>query len=62
MLHDPDYKARWDAKCEWYRQHGILPHNEGGGERGTLIETRDTEKGAISSQEIERAIQEVILG
>lgn len=62
MLNDPDYKARWEAKRAWYRKHGILPHKEGGGERGTLIETRDSREGGISSQEIETVIKKTILG
>lgn len=61
MLHIPDYKRRWDDKLEWYKQNSILPYEEGGGENGTLIITRDSEKGAISSPEIERIIREVIL-
>jgi hypothetical protein len=62
MLYDPDYKARWDAKLEWYRKHKILPHEEGGGDRGTLIVTKDSREGGISSQEIEKLIRSVILG
>lgn len=62
MLHDPAYRQRWEKKLKWYRENDILPHEEGGGERGTLIVTRDNENGGISSQEIEALIREVILG
>jgi len=61
MLHVPDYERRWNAKLAWYKEHGILPYEEGGGDSETLIVTRDSEKGAISSPEIERIIREVIL-
>jgi hypothetical protein len=61
MLHVPEYERRWNEKLAWYKEHDILPHEEGGGEGGTLIITRDSEKGAISSPEIERIIREVIL-
>ena len=60
MLHAKDYEDRWERKLVWYREKGILPHEEGG-ENGTLIVTRDSEKGAISSQKNERIIEEVIL-
>jgi hypothetical protein len=62
MLHDPEYKARWDQKLIWYRKHGILPYDEGGGENGTLIVTRDNVQGGISSQDIEAVIRTAILG
>jgi hypothetical protein len=62
MLHDPDYKSRWEQKLAWYRQHDILPYEENGGDRGTLIVTRDSEQGGISSQEIESVIRKVIRG
>ncbi len=61
MLHNPDYRRRWEAKLKWYKVHGILPYTEGEGDQGILIITRDTEVGGISSQEIERIIREVVL-
>lgn len=61
MLHVPEYERRWNEKRAWYEKHGILPYEQGGGDNGTLIITRDSEKGAISSPEIERIIRDVIL-
>lgn len=61
MLSDSAYARRWDAKRAWYRANGILPHTEGGGPKGTLIETVDNEKGGISSKEILRVVREVLL-
>ena len=29
----PDYRDRWVKKLAWYRAHGILPYNEGTGEK-----------------------------
>ena len=60
MLHVPEYERRWNKKLAWYRENGVLPYEEGRGGRGTLIVTRDSENGAISSPEIERIIREVI--
>lgn len=62
MLHIPEYERRWEKKLAWYRENDILPSEEGGGDAGTLIITRDSEKGAISSPEIERIIRDDILG
>lgn len=56
MLHLPDYNARWERKLLWYREHGILPEEEGGGQNGSLIVTRDDERGGIDSA----AIAEII--
>lgn len=60
MMSDPGYKRRWEAKLKWYRQNKILPHEEGGGENGILIITKDNEKQGISSKEIDRVINSTI--
>jgi hypothetical protein len=49
MLHDPAYRRRWEEKQQWYRTHGILPLEQGGGPKGTLIVTRDQPDGGIDS-------------
>ncbi len=59
MLYDPDYKARWERKLSWYKRNDILPISVGGGRNGTLIITRDSELGGISTQEIEECIREM---
>jgi hypothetical protein len=57
MLGDSGYAKKWTLKKEWYRAQGVLPHEEGGGERGTLIETEDDAHGGISSQAIKELIE-----
>ncbi len=57
MLHDPAYKMRWEKKLQWYRDQDILPMEEGGGENGTLIITRDHSNGGFDSQEIKNLIE-----
>ena len=59
MLTDPVYRGRWGNKLLWYREQDILPFDEGGGSDGTLIITRDDERGGIQSDEIERLLDEV---
>jgi hypothetical protein len=60
MLHVPSYRRRWEEKLAWYRANGILPHDEGGGENGTLIITRDEPNGSIDSAKIKKLIAEVL--
>jgi hypothetical protein len=59
MLMDPDYAKRWERKRSWYRSQKILPLEEGGGERGTLVVTRDDERGGIDSHAIRHKIEEL---
>jgi ATP-dependent exoDNAse (exonuclease V) alpha subunit len=61
MLHVPSYRRRWEEKLAWYKANGISPHEDGGGENGTLIITRESARGGISSQEIEQIIRKVVL-
>ena len=60
LLHNPDYEARWNRKLEAYRGASILPYDEGGGEEGTLIVTRDDERGGIDAKAIADLIREVL--
>ncbi|MFJ5896865.1 AAA family ATPase [Streptomyces sp. NPDC093064] len=41
MLDLPDYARKWELKKAWYADNGILPHNQGGGQKGSLIWTDD---------------------
>jgi hypothetical protein len=56
MLHVPSYKRRWEEKLAWYRAQDILPHEEGGGDGGSLIVTRDEPNGSIDSAKIDGLI------
>jgi hypothetical protein len=61
LLDDASYRARWERKREVYRQARILPWQEGGGDGGMLIETRDEPGGALDAGQIAKIIQDVIL-
>lgn len=52
LLHEPAYYRRWKEKQDWYRANGILPHESGGGPKGTLVVTRDQADGGIDSRAI----------
>ena len=60
MLHVPSYRDRWKQKLGWYRAHNILPWEEGSGENGTLIITRDEADGSIDSARISTLISDVL--
>ncbi len=62
MLDRPDYRARWERKKQWYADHGVLSHEEGGGPKGVLIVTEDGAGGSISSHDIEALVDELQLG
>lgn len=61
LLHSPGYEARWNRKLAAYRNASIFPHDEGGGRAGTLIVTRDDERGGIDAQAISKLIREVLV-
>lgn len=60
MLDVPEYRRRWESKKDWYRDQGILPREEGGGERGVLLVTKDDEEGGIDSEEISDLIGQTL--
>ena len=60
LLHRESYRRRWDAKVQWYRAQGVLPHEEGGGPGGVLVTTRDGADGSISSGDIEQLVDELL--
>ncbi len=60
MLQRSSYRQKWEQKLAWYREHGVLPHEEGGGPAGVLIVTKDGDDGSISSAEIEALIDELL--
>jgi ATP-dependent exoDNAse (exonuclease V) alpha subunit len=67
MLHDKGYSERWALKYQWYLENDILPWEQGGGENGTLIVTKDeprtiedgTLRGAISVKEIDELLMNI---
>jgi ATP-dependent exoDNAse (exonuclease V) alpha subunit len=62
MLHVPNYRRRWEEKLAWYKSHGILPSEDGGGPGGHLIISRDESNGSIDSAKITRIVKEIVTG
>lgn len=59
-LEVPEYRRRWDKKKKWYRDQGILPVEEGGGENGTLIITEEKPEGGVDLQEVSDLINRIL--
>ncbi|NVO05249.1 MAG: AAA family ATPase [Rhodoferax sp.] len=59
MLADEGYRERWEKKLQWYRVNGVLPLEEGGGERATLVVTVDDVRGGIDTQKIHALIEKL---
>lgn len=57
MLSNEEYRKRWERKLNAYRQHGILPFSEGGGENGTLLITQEKEGSGLDAEQIKINIQ-----
>jgi hypothetical protein len=60
MLFNEDYARRWEEKKTLFREHGIIPHEEGGGTNGTLVVTNDDSAGGISSKAIGELIEKLL--
>lgn len=58
LLDDPTYRARWERKRDEYVKAGIRSWQDGGGDLGTLIETRDDPGGALDAQRIAEIIDQ----
>lgn len=59
LLHRADYRRSWEKKLQWYRQHGIKPREEGGGQNGMLIMTKEQSDGGFDAQAIAKLIEEI---
>jgi hypothetical protein len=59
LLHDRGYSQAWDKKLAWYRTQGVLPREEGGGARATLIVTHDDDRGGFDSAGVHDLIRKV---
>lgn len=59
MLFDEGYRQRWEHKLRWYRDNGVRPLEEGGGDRATLVVTHDDDNGGIDGQKIHAMIEKL---
>lgn len=59
MLLDAEYKRRWELKQQWYRDNGVLPLAEGGGENGILVATSDDSQTGFDTTEIGKIIDKL---
>lgn len=63
MLQDEEYKEKWEKKLKWYKQNGIFPIGEEKEEypNKVLIISKDDDRGGISSQEIDKMIEKILM-
>lgn len=57
LLERDDYRRKWEKKLQWYRDNGILPLEEGGGEQGTLVTSTESSTDGLNMQRIQQTIQ-----
>lgn len=61
MLHNSQYKKRWNKKKSWYLDQGIMLYEDGNLDADQiLVTTKDSNEGAIQSDEIERLIDNLL--
>lgn len=61
MMEDPSYRTRWAKKLNEYREAGVLPIDEGGGDKGTLLTTEEYLGKGFDSQAIDKLIEKLKL-
>jgi len=62
LLEREDYQRSWRNKLAWYKANGILPVEEGGGTRGTLMTTLETSTGGFDFSIVQKIIREHLNG
>ena len=55
-LDRPDYRLAWEKKLAWYRAHGVLPAEEGGGSAGMLVTTTESAAKPFDGESVKAAI------
>lgn len=59
LLDDIEYRERWERKLAAYRDDGILPLSEGGGDSGTLLITEEKRGVGLDSAAINKNINAI---
>ena len=60
LLDDVEYRRRWERKLVAYRDSGILPLSEGGGDNGTLLITEERRGAGLDSDAIGKNIDAIL--
>ena len=56
MLDRAEYRRSWEKKLAWYRANDIVPVEDGGGTKGTLITTRESSTEPFDGQAVAKAV------
>jgi hypothetical protein len=62
LLEREDYRKSWEKKLAWYREHGVLPADEGSGENGILVTTTESSTAGFDASTVQTAIKKYIQG
>lgn len=56
MLDRAEYRRSWEKKLAWYRANDILPVEDGGGTKGSLITTRESATAPFDGHAVAKAV------
>lgn len=59
MMGNPEYEKRWQSKLSEYRDAGVLPLTEGGGDNGTLVVTEERLGVGLDVEQVDAYIREI---
>lgn len=62
LLEREDYRRSWEAKLAWYRTNGILPAEEGGGSKGTLVTSMESSTGGFDFSTVQKIVRDHLNG
>ena len=57
MLDRPDYRQSWERKLKWYAANGIRMPEDGGGETGILVTTRESAQAGFDVASVQGIIR-----
>jgi len=60
LLANVEYRERWKRKLSAYREAGILPLDEGGGDNGTLLITEEKRGAGLDAGAIKKNIDAIL--
>lgn len=61
LMDNIEYRNRWERKLAAYREAGILPLDEGGGENGALLVTEEKQGVGLDAAAIQRNIDAILV-
>jgi hypothetical protein len=60
MLERPDYRRSWERKLDWYRTNKVMPAEEGGETKGSLVTTRESSQAGFDAAQVQTVIKRFV--